>query len=358
VLFRSAASLQVGDSRAVAPASPPGASADQVRQPCRGERWRFVKGLLLLLVVVFLWVFSSVLTQFLYDAPDVDYKKPTALTTISCASASFFLLPHAISYMACRQSNGHHDASNGDRLPWPILLLISANWFVCQWTFNLSLQRTSLATNTILSSSSTVWSYLFTFAFRRGHCSLLGLVCVICAMSGVVFAVLGQETQLDPNAPVDTVSGEALAVVSAIAYGHFSNALAVHVKPSQVDFLWGCVGLLCLAFGSCLMTLGQITGLEPFEMPSIEALLIMLLNAFLGTSISDYIWARAVLLTTPLVATVALNLTIPVSFVTDVVILRQHAFTWMAPLGAVMVCAGVVAGAVEEAGAADPDNGM
>merc|ERR1740121_348692 len=113
--------------------------------------------------------------------------------------------------------------------------------------------------------------------------------------------------------------------------------------------IWGIVGISSVVIGAVLMVLGHLTGLEPFEAPSSRALGIMLLNGFLGTSISDYIWAQGVLMTSPLVANVSLNLTIPLSMVFDALVLKQHRFSWTAPLGAALVFAGVVTAAVDEA---------
>merc|ERR1712129_465982 len=73
-----------------------------------------------------------------------------------------------------------------------------------------------------------------------------------------------------------------------------------------------------------------------------------LLNGFLGTSISDYIWAQGVLLTSPLVANISLNMTIPVSMFVDAVVLCQHKFSWTSPMGGALVFTGVLVAAVDE----------
>lgn len=334
----------------VAPLSPTrqASAAQETRRRAALERLRFVGGLLLLALVVLLWVFSSVLTQFLYDNPDVDYKKPTALTTLCTATASVFLLPGLWKRSRCGQRQAWQDAQRAEGPSLLVVVLVTLNWFFCQWTFNLSLMYTALSTNTLLSSSSVVWSYVVGLAIGTARLSALGVGCVCCGMGGVAMAVLGQEKRVDPSAPVNTPLGEVLAMSSAIAYGVFSNGLAARVRPEQMSQVWGGVGLFSLLLGAALMALGHLTGLEPAEVPSGQALSIMLLNGFLGTSISDYMWARGLLLTSPLVATVALNLTIPVSFVTDAVVLRQHAFSWIPAGGACLVFAGVVLGAVDE----------
>mmetsp|Transcript_125936 Transcript_125936/g.352626 ORF Transcript_125936/g.352626 Transcript_125936/m.352626 type:complete len:357 (-) Transcript_125936:176-1246(-) len=334
-------SLQA-EGAGIMPSAPLSASGESGLLPLKPAA-SFIVGLVLLSAVVLLWVFSSALTQFLYNDPDLDYEKPTALTTFCTATASVFLVPQLVRRLGRPQE--------GIALEGPsfrTVALITANWFLCQWTFNLSLAQTALSTNTLLSSSSVVWAYVVGLVFARSRPSLLGVVCVASALAGVTLAVLGGSRSTDPRAPKDTLVGEATALGSAIAYGFFSNGLAAHVRPQDMSAVWGYMGLLSIALGSVLMALGHLTGLEPFEVPSRKAVGIMLLNGFLGTSISDYVWARGLLLTSPLVATVALNMSIPVSFFVDAVVLRQHAFSWTAPLGAFLVFLGVVAGGVEE----------
>eukprot|EP00427_Karlodinium_veneficum_P060813 CAMPEP_0169386912 /NCGR_PEP_ID=MMETSP1017-20121227/45053_1 /TAXON_ID=342587 /ORGANISM="Karlodinium micrum, Strain CCMP2283" /LENGTH=338 /DNA_ID=CAMNT_0009488247 /DNA_START=1 /DNA_END=1014 /DNA_ORIENTATION=+ len=280
---------------------------------------RFVFGIAILILVVLLWVGSSVLTQTLYS----DYQKPTALTTLF---------------------------DSAERLPHWVLVFITVNWFICQWTFNISLAYTAVSTNTILSSSSVVWTYLFGLLIRTTSISIPGALCVVFAMSGVGLAVFGstQETKLDPNAPTDSFFGEALATCSAMSYGVFSIALKKLVRTDQMPHLWGAVGVYSLALGAMIMLIGHITRLEFLEVPSMKDLGIILFNGFLGTSVSDFLWAEGVLLTAPLVATVCLNLTIPLSMLVDTVILKQHTLSWTVPLGAVLVFCGVVAAGIDE----------
>merc|ERR1712187_784051 len=152
----------------------------------------------------------------------------------------------------------------------------------------------------------------------------------------------------DPDAPTDTYFGEALATASAMGYGVFSIALKKLVRPKQMPHLWGAVGVYSILLGAVLMAICHFTGFETLHPPSGKALGIMLFNGFLGTSLSDFLWAQGVLLTSPLVATVCLNMTIPLSMIVDSVILKQHAFSWTSPVGACLVFSGVVAAAIDE----------
>jgi solute carrier family 35 protein F5 len=52
-------------------------------------------------------------------------------------------------------------------------------------------------------------------------------------------------------------------------------------------------------------------GLEKFELPFSPYLWVMvLLNAFIGTFLSDYLWLLAMLMTSPLVVTLGISLTV------------------------------------------------
>jgi len=70
-----------------------------------------------------------------------------------------------------------------------------------------------------------------------------------------------------------------------------------------------------------------------------------------GTFLSQLLWARSVLLTSPLVATCGLSLTIPVAMVADLV-LRGQAFGAVYLAGSICVVGGFVLVAVADSLAA------
>ena len=58
--------------------------------------------------------------------------------------------------------------------------------------------------------------------------------------------------------------------------------------------------------------------------------------------ISDYLWARAIILTSPVVATVGLSITIPFAFVADIVLNGYTAITIDSIIGSILVMIGFV----------------
>merc|ERR1712048_933813 len=70
-------------------------------------------------------------------------------------------------------------------------------------------------------------------------------------------------------------------------------------------------------------------------------------NAILGSTFANYLYTSALLLLSPLVTSVGLSLSIPISAVTDEVFLGQHAFTMVWALGAALACCGVAFAALD-----------
>jgi hypothetical protein len=60
--------------------------------------------------------------------------------------------------------------------------------------------------------------------------------------------------------------------------------------------------------------------------PDIKTFLFLLLNGFLGSMVSDVLWALAVVMTSPFAASVGLALTIPLGWIADFIFHKNSAF--------------------------------
>jgi solute carrier family 35 protein F5 len=67
------------------------------------------------------------------------------------------------------------------------------------------------------------------------------------------------------------------------------------------------------------------TGVEQFSLPETKRVWTIILVNALSSFVSDIAWAYAMLLTTPLVVTVGLSLTIPLSLVGQIVLQSTYA---------------------------------
>lgn len=68
---------------------------------------------------------------------------------------------------------------------------------------------------------------------------------------------------------------------------------------------------------------------------------LIIVKGLFDNVLSDFLWARAILLTSPTVATVGLSMTIPLAMLSDLVF-KGLAPTWQVLLGSVLVTVGFV----------------
>ena len=128
--------------------------------------------------------------------------------------------------------------------------------------------------------------------------------------------------------------GDALAFASAILYGVYTTLMKKRMgNEYRVDMLlfFGLVGLfnvITLLPGFLVL---HYTGVETFELPPTRRVLTIVLVNSATSLISDFCWAYAMLLTSPLVVTVGLSLTIPLSLIGQIILngQRSSAIYWI-----------------------------
>ena len=74
--------------------------------------------------------------------------------------------------------------------------------------------------------------------------------------------------------------------------------------------------------------------MQEFLWPDQKTLLFLLLNGFLGSMVSDVLWALAVIMTSPFAASVGLALTIPMGWIADFMFHKNGAFSSRVSLSA------------------------
>ena len=82
--------------------------------------------------------------------------------------------------------------------------------------------------------------------------------------------------------------------------------------------LFGMIGLASAVVSAPLFPLLHLWGVETFELPPSRAAWVSVgLNALLSTALPDMLLAQAVVMTSPLLATLGLSLMIPLSVLAD-----------------------------------------
>ncbi|KAJ4486282.1 hypothetical protein J3R30DRAFT_3445609 [Lentinula aciculospora] len=329
----------------------------------------YAVGIFLLLVVVFLWTTSNFVTQDLFQD---GYEKAFFVTYLNTSAFTLYLLPFLVksclqrsniswrSVQATRYGNAEYEPlhsedvhinddnsvephrherrpSDSFELP-PLTVRETANlafvfcfiWFTANWSLNASLDYTSVASATILSSTSGFFTLSIGRIFKVEELTLAKIGAVLTSFIGVILVALSDSSQTSSesdNLVSTTISistrhalGDSFAVLSAVFYAFYVILLKVRIRSeSRIDMtmFFGFVGLfniiLCWPIGVVL----HLTGVEEFELPSSgRAVGALLINMAITWS-SDYLYVLAMLKTTPLVVTIGLSLTIPLAVVGD-----------------------------------------
>jgi len=298
-----------------------------------------VQGFTMLTGTLLLWIASSVAVQMIFGGP-VQYRKPMFLTLFNSASASFLLLPR----LADAKTSIVASIASVRALSGTAGLV----WLCSQFMFNLSLEHTSVATNTVLSSTSSVFTFVFSLCicrdrFRWRTCGAAFLSCCGCAM----VARQSPET-LSADAVTTSSFGDALAVSSAALFA-LASVLLRKWAPRELDMstYMGVNGLLSLVLAPVLLSVVHFGGMESFTAPSGRIMVALAMNAVFGCSCANYLYTRAMMLLTPVVANMYMCLSIPLSALTDEVLLGEHRFSFWWAVGASMSCAAVAYAALD-----------
>ncbi|KIW85980.1 hypothetical protein Z517_01374 [Fonsecaea pedrosoi CBS 271.37] len=384
-------------------------------------------GLILLLVVVFLWTMSNFLGSSIFA--DNTYAKPFFLTYLNTSTFMLGMIPTLLQIAYRRHRNhgdlydmirtsvlqtvkrtgyrrlsiidgtqgdedgqdfesetfiqkpsrngssadigrpGHDGVEEGDkhlgimptaRLAFAFCIL----WFSANYFAMACLKYTTVASTTILTSTSSFWTLFIgaltgteKFTWRK-LCGVLASFAGIMLISSVDFsgnadgaspdsppagerAILRREDTFPDKSPSELALGDAFALLSAIIYGVYTvtlkkTTLKALPRSLNMPLFFGLVGTCNLILLFPLFPILHFTGLEPFAFPPSRRIWTILLINSCASFFSDLCWAYAMVLTSPLLVTVGLSLTIPLSLVGEMV-LQGHYEGWVYWVGAGVV---------------------
>ncbi|AJS69724.1 hypothetical protein H788_YJM1248M00116 [Saccharomyces cerevisiae YJM1248] len=331
------------------------------------KRWTL--GLLMLGLVIILWVLSSFLINLIFE--DDSYRKPFFITYINTAAFIFYLFPTAkavvVNYKDTGRANVHRelimeeegtgsDSNRSVDMTSPLLTNLEAGthanqkkrltlyetiklsaefcilWFTANLVTNASLAFTSVASQTILSTTSSFFT-LFIGAICHveslskskvlgSFISFVGIIMVTKSDSHQRYQRHIADVSGDYNDTVQVLIGNLLALAGAVLYGVYSTLLKREVGDEtrvNMKIFFGFVGLFNLLFLWPSLIVLDFFGWEPFSLPKDPKVVVIIFVNCLITFVSDFCWAKAMLLTSPLTVTVGLSITIPLAMFGDVI---------------------------------------
>ncbi|KZV84296.1 hypothetical protein EXIGLDRAFT_293819 [Exidia glandulosa HHB12029] len=364
----------------------------------RGElsNKNYLLGIGLLGIVVLLWTGSNFLIQDLLEG---GYDKPFLLTYLSTSTFALYLVPYLVRerdavarwvrksrrrsvdrslYTRLALSDAEDNASplrplthpppppspvgeHGDapltvRETASLALTFSLLWFIANWSVNASLGYTSVASTTILTTTSGFFTLGVGALFRVEKVTIVKCGAVLASFCGVVLVSMSDSKQ-SPAVPAPTppdiltvivhqlgaLFGDALALFSALFYALYVVFLKVRIGSEErvdMQLFFGFIGLftffLYWPFGLAL----HAFGIESLSLPHGQREIVSVLVNCSITFASDYLFLLAMLKTTPLVVTIGLSMTIPAAIAGDTFLGRPTAV--QALMGGFLVLVGFV----------------
>ncbi|RYP24461.1 hypothetical protein DL765_000481 [Monosporascus sp. GIB2] len=343
-------------------------------------------GIALLLLTVFLWTLSNFLASYIFS--DHTYDKPFFVVYVNTSIFAISMIPISVKHilesggfwnvkniaLKAWRGRGLHGAgrmkitedgeelSAGERLlvddegsfealdvPKPpstdrldlretarLSLEFCMLWFFANYFASACLEYTSVGSVTILTSTSSVWTLIFCAVMKIERFSIRKLVGVLASLTGIVLISMvdlsGEDNDDDrgnfPHKSQQQIAiGDAMALISAVVYGLYVVVMKQRVGNEDrvnMPLFFGLVGIFNIVFLWPLFFILHWTGIEPFEMPPTGKVWFIIMVNSISSFISDMSWAYAMLLTTPLVVTVGLSLTIPLSLIGEMIQYEQY----------------------------------
>ncbi|RDW62979.1 DMT family transporter [Aspergillus mulundensis] len=215
-------------------------------------------------------------------------------------------------------------------------------WFTANYFSMACLQYTTVGSTTILTSTSGVWTLIFGAMLRVEKFTLRKLLGVVASLLGIILISRVDLSATDPNpgsqdgggsrfpskSPGEIALGDAMAAFSAVMYGVYTIVLKRQVGDESrvnMQLFFGLVGVFNMFLLWPGFVILHLTGVERFALPDTSRVWTIILVNALSSLLSDICWAYAMLLTSPLVVTVGLSLTIPLSLVGQIFLQGEYA---------------------------------
>ncbi|KAH0634899.1 hypothetical protein KY284_037685 [Solanum tuberosum] len=252
----------------------------------KDQSWRWVLGLVYIITVASIWIAASFVVQSVVDAEDkygtllfwrnnkdTSESEETILLDDNAETSKLVVAD------GCEQIIDQNvDMGLDAKRRWTrsrvakVSLLICPFWFLAQLTFNLSLKYTTVTSNTILSSSSSLFTFLVSLVFLGEVFTWVKLFSVLLCMGGTIIVSLGDSKSGSSKVASNPVLGDILSLVSAAMYAVYITLIRKKLPDddgksghaSMAQFL-GYLGLFNMLIFLPIPLVLNFANLEPFN---------------------------------------------------------------------------------------------
>lgn len=165
-------------------------------------------------------------------------------------------------------------------------------WFLANYLVAACLEYTSVASSTILTSTSSIWTLLLGAIFRVEDFSYKKLVGVMASLTGIVLISTVDLSGADnddnrgkfPHKSQSEIAiGDAMAFGSAIMYGIYAVVMKKRIGNEDrvnMPLFFGLVGLINVVFLWPGLFILHWTGVEEFALPPTQKIWIIVLVSY------------------------------------------------------------------------------
>lgn len=215
-------------------------------------------------------------------------------------------------------------------------------WFAANCLYTYGLSMTSVTSSTVISVTSTAFTLILSRIVLKESFTIWKVLGVALCILGNVFTALNDESSDDHT---NSVWGDLTSLAGAVMYAVYTVAICYY-KPDDMALFFGLLGCFNLVIFAVPVVVLHYTGLETLDGLTWTIFGFLVFNGMLNNVIADFIWAKAMLLTSANVATIGLSLTVPLAYVEvllpDAWKVSAPPSTWKAALGAICVLGGFI----------------
>ncbi|KAI5955261.1 hypothetical protein KGF54_001822 [Candida jiufengensis] len=323
------------------------------------EKKNYRLGIILLIISIGSWISGLELVNVVLKSDE--YKKPVlfAIITGSCFMLNF--LPDLLLIFKRRKKKTatQQQPSNNKKkvketqpllinphenleklmdeiepMSWKEIIILAFQIAIIYFLYNLfameALQFTSASNQTVIGSTTSVFTLIIGIFLKTEKFSIKKAICVVVSCLGVSLVNLSSSSSKSNNGykyePKNPKLGNLLALFGALLYAFYLLIMRIKCgsgnKTTNERRLFGYVGIITFIMGIPLLYVLNYFNIEKFDFPPPNNTILasILINGTFSV-ISDFTSILAMLLTSPLVVSLTLTSSIPITIFIDYMVL-------------------------------------